>query len=71
MWADRIKMIAGAYIIPLICSVWFAHIGMTYKGGEEVEIYFKMLSGFIFGMMIEGLAMVVVFTLAVIAGRLD
>jgi len=67
---DRLKMIAGAYIIPVIVMVVFMTRGMVVNGAEA-SLLVKASAGFVLGMMAEGFCMMLFFAIAIITGKLD
>lgn len=67
---DRLKMLATAYTFPVIMAVVILLKGITVDGNPVGQLGL-MAIGFILGMMLEGLCMIVFGTIAILSGKLD
>ena len=67
----RLKWIAGIYIIPLIFMVLFPFIKTAELNGEVLGAGGMMICGFMFGLMAEGMMLMIMATLAALSGSAD
>lgn len=68
---ERLKWLASIYLIPLIFMVTFPLIKDISLNGEVLGVFGLMVSGFISGLMLEGILLMLAATVAILSGKMD
>ena len=67
----RLKWLASIYMIPLIFMVGFPLIKNIKVDDESLGVFGLMVTGFLSGLMVEGVLCMLFATVAVLSGKMD
>ena len=68
---ERLKWLASIYLMPLIFMVAFPLIKDIELNSEVLGVFGLMVSGFISGLMLEGVLFMLFATVAILSGKMD
>lgn len=68
---ERLKWLASIYLIPLIFMVAFPLIKDVKLNDETLGVFGLMVSGFISGLMLEGVLLMLAASVAILSGKMD
>jgi len=68
---ERLKWLASIYLMPLIFMVAFPLIKDVQLNDETLGVFGLMVSGFISGLMLEGVLLMLAATVAILSGKMD
>jgi len=68
---ERLKWLVSIYLMPLIFMVAFPLIKDVQLNDETLGVFGLMVSGFISGLMLEGVLLMLAATVAILSGKMD
>jgi hypothetical protein len=68
---ERLKWIASIYLVPMIFMAISPLMSNAKLNDEAMGTIGLMVSGFLFGLMLEGLFLMLAVTLAILLGKMD